>query len=91
MGKKMKLFGKKSDDDENMVTKSGPDLRKYFWLFLLLLGIIAGAAIEHYYVEPFFSQETAGTLSDCRASLNLVNQQVTQCLRDLDASQKQNP
>jgi len=85
----MALFRKKSEDDENMATKSGPDLKKYLWVFLLLLGIIAGAAIEHYFVEPFFNKEATQTLSGCRASLNLTNQQVTQCLRDLDAAQKQ--
>ncbi len=87
----MKLFGKKDEDSENMATKGGPDLKKYLWVFLLLLGIVAGAAIEHYFVELFFNKETTETLSDCRASLNLLNQQVTQCLRDLDAAKKQNP
>jgi hypothetical protein len=83
------LFQKK-EEDESMASKLGADFGKYFWVFLLLIGILVGGAIEHYYIEPLFSQQTSETLSGCRSSLNLANQQVSQCLKDLDNCRKQN-
>src|SRR3989344_6941017 len=54
------------------------------WIALLAAGILVGAAVTHYGVEPFLNQGLATHLSDCKSSLNLVNQEVKQCYRDLE-------
>lgn len=81
------FFGKKEDD---MASKSKDGLGTHLWLVLLIIGIAVGTALEHYWIEPVLNNTTNEKLSECKASLNLVNQEVQQCYTDLEAARKQN-
>ena len=84
----MRLFGKKEEED--MISKSRGEWKKYWWLFVLIVGAVIGVIVQQYVIEPLFSNSANQKLSDCRASLNLANQEVAECYKDLKTLQDRN-
>ena len=44
--------------------------------------IIAGAALQHYVVEPFIGQNLEKTLDSCYSDMNLLNKENVACMKD---------
>ncbi|GEM_PF-1639111 len=70
--------------------------KKGFWnavrilLFLfLVLGIIIGAALEHYFVEGILSADKERQCSECLEKQDLLNETINTCIADKKAVEKE--
>lgn len=68
----------------NMSEKS--ESKQTFWnatriafVFLLLIGIVIGAALEHYFVEPLISGAIAENLKRCESENYELHSALTKC------------
>ncbi len=68
---------------------------KGFWsvsrillLFFLVLGIIIGIAIEHYFVEKAISAERENKCNACFENQQLLNDTINSCISEKKALQK---
>ncbi|MBN1940725.1 MAG: hypothetical protein JW772_00925 [Candidatus Diapherotrites archaeon] len=50
---------------------------------LLIFGIVVGAVIEHFYIEPLLEPHKVEQLRLCQSQNTLLNQENENCLREL--------
>ena len=66
--------------------------QKRFWTkakvvlaIILVVGIVLGAALEHYAVEPFLNSKLSKSLSECTVQKNLLESQASSMVSELNA------
>lgn len=83
----MSLFGGNDEESEGKkggLSGKGMDSGLILKLFLVLIALITGAAAQHYLIEPLLEKQAESGLTQCRASLQLLNQQLDHCYSELN-------
>ena len=58
-------------------------------LLALLLIFVAGAAFQHYYIEPIIGEGLSEKLSDCLTQTNVLDERFVSCRNDSQACEFQ--
>ena len=52
-------------------------------LFLLIIGIVLGAVLEHYFVEPLIEEQSFQKYVNCESKVELLDKQIDDCIECL--------
>ncbi len=80
-------MGRDEDDDSPRKKKKKFFSKRNVFLIVLVIGIVLGAAVQHFYLEPLLEPAKMEQLKLCKSQNELLNQENQECLNKLyDAS-----